>query len=211
VQDALQLYAPQFEADHKDSLAQDWARIPIPKDQAVLADVVELGDKAGRLLDPIANVRNTIREILGSDARGLAIAARLDESKLSESAMVMSRSYYGAARGDWRERIQDALGGWRESWGSSTGDLFINDEVCFKNVPERVWRYELGGYPVLKKWLSYRHSERRSGGPLTLAEADHFRSMVQRLAALLALGPELDAAYEGASADCLIAEDLAVR
>lgn len=84
-------------------------------------------------------------------------------------------------------------------------------EVCFSNVPAGVWRYELGGYPVLKKWLGYRHGERRDGKPLTLAEAEHFAGMVRRLAALQALGTELDAVYAAAIEDCFTAEELGVR
>jgi hypothetical protein len=78
-------------------------------------------------------------------------------------------------------------------------------------VPERVWQHELGGYPVLKKWLGYRHADRRRGRPLTPAEARHFRSIIQRLAALLALQPELDGAYEAAAADAFSAEELGLR
>ncbi len=78
-------------------------------------------------------------------------------------------------------------------------------------MPANVWSHELGGYPVLKKWLGYRHADRRGGRPLTLAEAEHFRSMVQRLAALLVLAPALDAAYEAASAECFTAEELGLR
>jgi len=59
-------------------------------------------------------------------------------------------------------------------WGERTGDLFINATVYFSNVPEGVMRYELGGYAVLKKWLGYRHRDRRDGKPLTLADAQHF-------------------------------------
>lgn len=75
-------------------------------------------------------------------------------------------------------------------------------------MPEAVWRYELGGYPVLKKWLGYREAKRREGKPLTLAEADHFRGMVHRVAALLAVRDELDRAYESAVADCFTADEL---
>lgn len=42
---------------------------------------------------------------------------------------------------------------WAGAWGERTGDLFLNDEVHFAHVPEDVWLYQLGGYPVLKKWL----------------------------------------------------------
>ena len=73
--------------------------------------------------------------------------------------------------------------------------------VFFRNVPEDVWRYELGGYPVLKKWLGYRDARRRNNRPLSLAEKDHFRGMVQRIAALLSLRQRLNGLYEAASAD----------
>jgi len=64
---------------------------------------------------------------------------------------------------------------------------------------------------VLKKWLGYRHIDRREGHPLTLAEVNHFRSMIQRLAALVALRAQLDEAYEAAAADAFTAEDLGLR
>ena len=37
-------------------------------------------------------------------------------------------------------------------------DIWINDTTCWRNVPEGVWEYTLGGYQVLKKWLSYREA-----------------------------------------------------
>src|SRR5947209_11976020 len=35
-------------------------------------------------------------------------------------------------------------------------DIFLNDRVYWSNVPADVWALTIGGYPVLKKWLSYR-------------------------------------------------------
>lgn len=68
-----------------------------------------------------------------------------------------------------------------------------------------------GGYPTLKKWLGYRQANRRREHPLTLAEAHHFRSMIQRLAALLTLHQQLDQLYSAASVLSLTAEDLGLR
>jgi hypothetical protein len=204
-------HAPQYEADHKDALAQDWARIPLPKDRARFAELATLGEKVWKLLDPAADPRGTITRVLGSSARELAVPTRTDGRTVSEAGLLVSRSYYGAARGDWRERPPREAETWRDCWGAMSGDLYLNDEVFFRNVPTKVWGHELGGYPVLKKWLGYRHGDRRNGKPLTLAEAEHFRSMVQRLAALLVLAPDLDAAYEAASGDSFTAEELGLR
>ena len=43
-------HAPQYEADHKDSLAADWAHIPIPKDRDAFADLVAAGGDIAVLL-----------------------------------------------------------------------------------------------------------------------------------------------------------------
>ena len=45
--------------------------------------------------------------------------------------------------------------------GSTTLDIYLNDRAFWRNVPLPVWHYKLGGYQVLKKWLSYREQ----GGP----------------------------------------------
>ena len=42
--------------------------------------------------------------------------------------------------------------------GDTTFDIYLNDRAYWRNVPAAVWNYKLGGYQVLKKWLSYRES-----------------------------------------------------
>ncbi len=38
-------HAPQYETDHKDSLAQDWPHIPISKDKVQFDEIVKLGEQ----------------------------------------------------------------------------------------------------------------------------------------------------------------------
>jgi hypothetical protein len=66
-------------------------------------------------------------------------------------------------------------------------------------VPARVWAYTLGGYQVMKKWLSYREKALLGRG-LTLAEVEEVRDMARRIAALLLLRPALDANYRAVKA-----------
>ena len=82
--------------------------------------------------------------------------------------------------------------------------------MFFRHVPELVWKYELGGYPVIKKWLGYRDHGRRPGVILSIQEVSHLRGMVQRLAAVLRLQPALDSLYERVCQDCYSAEELGV-
>ena len=49
-----------------------------------------------------------------------------------------------------------ASGGTNPTIGETTVDVYLNDRTYWCNVPAEVWNYKLGGYQVLKKWLSYR-------------------------------------------------------
>jgi hypothetical protein len=58
-----------------------------------------------------------------------------------------------------------------------------------------VWSYTMGGYQVIKKWLSYRE-EAILGRSLYTSEAREVRDIARRVAALLLLEPLLDENYE---------------
>jgi hypothetical protein len=67
-------------------------------------------------------------------------------------------------------------------------------------VPEKVWELYIGGYQVMKKWLSYReHGFLKR--PLILGEAEEVQNMARRLTALCLLQPELDANYAAVKAN----------
>ena len=78
--------------------------------------------------------------------------------------------------------------------GATTFDVYLNDAAFWRCVPSRVWTYTLGGYQVMKKWLSYRERS-LLGRALTLAELTEVMHMARRIAALLLLQPALDANY----------------
>ena len=68
--------------------------------------------------------------------------------------------------------------------GATTFDIHLNDHAYWRNVPAAVWDYKLGGYQVLKKWLSYRELT-VLGRPLLPAEVQHFAETARRIAAIL--------------------------
>ena len=54
----------------------------------------------------------------------------------------------------------------------------------WRNIPTAVWNYKLGGYQVLKKWLSYR--ERKVlGRALRPEEVQHFTDTARRIGRIL--------------------------
>ncbi len=79
--------------------------------------------------------------------------------------------------------------------GEKTEDVYLNDVAYWSNVPAKVWDYTIGGYPVLKKWLSYRERE-LIGRALTKDEVRYVQEMARRIAAILLLEPALNANYQ---------------
>lgn len=77
-------------------------------------------------------------------------------------------------------------------------NIWINDRVYWSNVPADVWAMTIGGYPVVKKWLSYRE-HKVLGRALKTDELFYVTEVVRRLKALLLLGPDLDANYRAAA------------
>ena len=81
-----------------------------------------------------------------------------------------------------------------------TLDVYLNDAAYWSNIPENVWDYTIGGYQVIKKWLSYREVK-LMGRPLNKDEVRYVQEMVRRIAAILLLQPSLDANYRATKAD----------
>ena len=83
-----------------------------------------------------------------------------------------------------------ALGTALDTVGETTYDIHLNDHAYWRNVPTDVWNYRLGGYQVLKKWLSYR--ERKVlGRALTVEEVGYFSEVARRIGAILLQVTEL--------------------
>ncbi len=79
--------------------------------------------------------------------------------------------------------------------GDTCVDVFLNGGSCWAAVPAKVWDHTLGGYQVLKKWLSYREFT-LLGRPLSAEESDDFAQVVRRITAILLLSAALNASYQ---------------
>ena len=84
--------------------------------------------------------------------------------------------------------------------GSTCYDVYLNDLAYWRCIPARVWSYTIGGYQVMKKWLSYRERP-LLGCDLTPDEARYVTEMARRITAILLLEPALDASYEWVKAE----------
>ena len=88
-----------------------------------------------------------------------------------------------AVQGAYTRTESAALG---DTLGETTHDIHLNDNAYWRNVPANVWTYRLGGYQVLKKWLSYRE-QRVLGRALRSEEVQYFSEAARRIAAILSL------------------------
>jgi hypothetical protein len=78
--------------------------------------------------------------------------------------------------------------------GDTGVDVYLNDVAYWRGVPAEVWSYTIGGYQVMKKWLSYREKP-LLGRDLKTEEVREVMRMARRIAAILLLQPALDANY----------------
>lgn len=84
--------------------------------------------------------------------------------------------------------------------GEQTVDVYLNDNAYWRNVPANVWNYTIGGYQVIKKWLSYRE-KRVLGRDLRLAEVQEVTNIARRLAGIVLLQGRLDSNYLAVKTD----------
>jgi hypothetical protein len=84
--------------------------------------------------------------------------------------------------------------------GETCSGVYLNDVAYWRCVPANVWRFRVGGVQVIKKWLSHRERA-LLGRDLKPEEARYVTEVVRRTAALVLVGPEIDANYERVKTD----------
>lgn len=71
-----------------------------------------------------------------------------------------------------------------------TGDrIWINDGKYFEGITDEVWQFDVGGYPVLNKWLKSRKDRMK---PLSYPELEQFMMMVKVIFGTLHVMNEID-------------------
>lgn len=106
-------------------------------------------------------------------------------------------------RREYSEREIEAMAGnpvAAAAGSDMTLDIYLNNHAYWRNVPERVWNYYIGGYQIIKKWLSYREFA-LLGRALNLDEITEVTNMTRRIAALILMETELNANYQKIKAD----------
>ena len=149
------------------------------------------------LLDPETPVAGVTDGALRPEIATIAVPATTDGRNMTgeDFALTAGWGHYGSARAvmpgqgriverEYTPEERAALGDAVLTLGESTFDIYLNDHAFWRNVPAALWRYKLGGYQVLKKWLSYRQKTILNR-PLTPKEVHYFTNTARRIAAVL--------------------------
>jgi hypothetical protein len=186
------LHAPCYHIENAGALRQDWPMIPLPKAKNSLVSSATLGRQVEALLDTEAPVVGVTTGKIRDELKSVAVFQRVDGKPANPSTgdLDVTAGWGHAGKGGVTmpgkgKAIRRDDGGY---------DIYLNDDSCWRNVPEAVWEYTIGGYQVIKKWLSYREKPLLGRG-LTSDEVRYVTEMARRITALIALQKALDENY----------------
>ncbi len=196
-------YSPAWLEENADAIRQGWPRVPLPESVDLLRSSAALGAEILGLLDlhtPAPGVTaGAPRRELSTMAVPVTASGRTRDWHLTAGWGARTQNGVtmpGRGRIDSRPYAPSEAATEAEQGllGATTRDVWMNRASYWRNIPERVWDLKIGGYQVIKKWLSYReHST--IDRQLTEEEISHVQAMARRLAAILLFGPQLDANY----------------
>ncbi|MBI4307490.1 MAG: N-6 DNA methylase [Chloroflexi bacterium] len=212
-------YSFAYLEENRDGIRLDWPRIPLPDSKELLLQSAALGERVAALLDTEKVVSGVTVGAIRPELAAIASIAREGGGQLQESDLGVTAGWGHAGKGgvvmpgrgklierDYTNEEKKAISRGAEALGLSldaalsllgerTCDVYLNDKAYWRNVPVKVWEYHIGGYQVVKKWLSYR-DQSLLGRPLTKDEAREVMNMARRIAAILLLQPGLDTNYQ---------------
>ncbi|HEX6624575.1 MAG TPA: type ISP restriction/modification enzyme [Pyrinomonadaceae bacterium] len=209
-------HAHAYLAENADGIRADFPRVPLPAARGLLESSAALGRQVARLLDTETPVPGVTGGAIRPELRAIAVLRRADgahalDPRAGDLELRAGWGHRGKAGvvmpGKGRARTRDYAAPEREApptvahaLGAETYDVFLNDAAYWSNVPALVWDYTVGGYQVIKKWLSYREHD-ILGRSLTPEEAREVTQTARRIAAVLLLTTRLDENYLRVKAD----------
>jgi hypothetical protein len=217
-------FSPVYLTENADGIRRDWPRIPLPGSRKALEASAALGEQLAALLDTEADVPGVTCGKLSPSMKAIAVISKVGGGMLNPSndlAVTAGWGHFGKegvvmpAKGKLAERQYDkdeastidaeaSFRGMsakeaRRLLGDKTLDVYLNDAAYWRNIPLNVWEYHIGGYQVIKKWLSYREHE-ILGRAVRPEEAREVMNTARRIAGIVLLQPRLDENYRNVKA-----------
>ena len=214
-------YSPAYLNENADGIRSDWPRLPFPSNKKLLVESASLGRHVAELLDtesqatgvtgggdmePVFLLTGVVQRVGGGqlDPNSGDLDVTAGWGHAGKDGVTMP------ARGAVRERLftteeKAAIAAAAKGRGidaekaaalvgPDTRDVYLNEHAFWKNVPASAWEFYIGGYQVIKKWLSYRERD-LLGRAMKVEEVVEVTTMARRLTALVLLRPTLDDNY----------------
>lgn len=213
-------YSPEYLSENSHGIRHGWPRFLLPKSEKLLLESAQLGRQVAQLLDTEHPIEPIDIGHIRSGFKLIAVVSHEQERRIDISAgelevvagwgyignkqatmpgpgKVTQREYKTEELLEIREIASEASISYDEVaklLGGTTFDVYLNDKVFWRNIPSNLWLYKIGGYQVIKKWLSYR-DKKVLGRSLNLEEVKEVTNISRRLAAIILLQPQLDENY----------------
>ena len=184
----------------------EWPRIPLPSwpdgkaegaTEMPLPNRQSQGRELARLLDPEAPVPGVTEGALRPEIAAIAVPTTSDGRNMTGDDFTVTAGWghFGSGKAvmpgkgraierDYTRDERAALGDAIATLGETTFDIYLNDRAYWRNIPTSIWDYKLGGYQVIKKWLSYRE-HKVLGRALSAEEVQYFADTARRIGAIL--------------------------
>lgn len=196
-------YSQAYLAENAAGIRQGWPRIPLPADAALLRRSAALGSQLATLLDPDVPVDGVTHGKIRPELAAIAVPSGHNYALTAGWGTRTDKGITMPGRGRSVERpygeAETATAHKASLLGTTTRDVYLNAESLWANIPSSVWDTHIGGYQVIKKWLSYREKSIIDRA-LNPDEVLHITQTARRIAAILLLGPELDESYRACAA-----------
>ena len=198
------LHDPAYRTTNAGALRMDWPRIPLPGwpdggangAADAMAESAARGRQLTALLDSDTPVAGVTTGLLRPEIAAIAVPMTTNGGNMAGDDFAVSAGWghFGTGEAvmpgqgrilerDYTDDERTALADAIPRLGGTTFDVYLNERAYWRNVPAFVWNYQLGGYQVLKKWLSYRETK-VLGRSLLPDEVRHFVNTARQIAAI---------------------------
>jgi len=196
-------YSPAWLAENGSAIRENFPRVPLPDKRDILERSAVIGHKLADLLDPDVEVPGVTTGTIRPQLRKLSVLQRSDDKPINPAVgdlrveahwgMVQRGSVVMPGPGKITKAVDPAAAE-HPPLGARIHDVWLNESVFLHAVPSEVWDFTIGGYQVIKKWLSYREKS-VLGRDLSLSEAKQLTAMIRRIVAVVLLTDELNDIY----------------
>ena len=199
------LHDPTYRKTNAGALRMEWPRIPLSgypnggdeRAAETMRRSAAHGRELAALLDPETPIPGVTQAPLRPEIAAIAVPRTAHGRNMAGEDFAITAGWGRHGQGDavmpgqgnavertFTSEERAAMSDSVRQLGETTFDVHLNANAFWHNVPAAVWHYTLGGYQVLKKWLSYREQSilQRPSRP---EEVQQFAEIARRIAAIL--------------------------